>query len=339
MRDAMMYPLFDAKELERERVVVTGELDRGEASPYFHWQKAINDKVWSKYPTRKWVIGSRKTILGATRKMMQTIQQRYYIPNNSVLVVTGDVKAAEIFRQADELYKDWKRGPDPFKKYPLVKHPPIKKTEVVIVEQPVRTINGAFTWHGPSVVGDEIPLTYAADVLSFAIGEPSSKFQQALVDSGKCVNAGLTWFTQMNVGPITFSFEATPEKVDECVRAVVAEIPRLKAPDYLSDAEMRNAAHRLEVDQVRGRERPSQFAHDITFWWSSAGIEYYLGYIDALYQVQRPQIAQFVDGYMIGKPFVLGILLSPEMKAKGLDAAHFEGLLAPAAQATAEVSR
>src|SRR5664279_5101705 len=36
LRDAVVSPLFDAKELERERVVVTGEIDRNEASPFYY---------------------------------------------------------------------------------------------------------------------------------------------------------------------------------------------------------------------------------------------------------------------------------------------------------------
>jgi zinc protease len=337
MRDATMYPLFDSKELERERPVVTGELDRNEANPFYHLNKAVSDRVWWKYPSRKWVIGVRKTILTATRQKMQTIQKRYYIPNNSVLVVTGDVKAADVFAQAEELYAGWKRGPDPFVKFPMVKHPPIKKTEVVLVEQPVQTLTGVITWHGPSVVGDEIPLTYAADVLSVAVGEPSSKFQQALVDSGACLGVGFTWFTQMNTGPISLNFAATPDKAEACVRAILAELPKMKAPDYLTDAEMRNAAHTIEVGLVRERERPSELAHGITFWWSSAGLDYYLGYVDHVYQASREEMARFMDRYVLGQPFVMGIMLSPEMRQKGLDAARFEALLAPPAQAMKEV--
>src|SRR5690242_3276539 len=33
MHDAIVTPIFDAKELDRERVVVTGEIDRNEANP------------------------------------------------------------------------------------------------------------------------------------------------------------------------------------------------------------------------------------------------------------------------------------------------------------------
>src|SRR5215813_12130091 len=104
MRDAIVSPLFDPKELERERVVVTGELDRNEATPGYHFWHTVEKRIWWKYPSYKDPLGSRQTVLHATRAQMQTIQQRYYVPNNSLLVVTGDVRAADIFAQADKLY-------------------------------------------------------------------------------------------------------------------------------------------------------------------------------------------------------------------------------------------
>src|SRR5215468_3043524 len=112
MRDAIVSPLFDPKELERERVVVTSELDRNEATPGYHFWHTVTKRVWWKYPSYKDPLGRRETVLKATRAQMQTIQRRYYVPNNSVLVVTGDVTAADIFAQADRLYAGWKRGDD-----------------------------------------------------------------------------------------------------------------------------------------------------------------------------------------------------------------------------------
>jgi zinc protease len=327
MRDAIVSPLFDPKELDRERVVVTGEMDRNEANPYYHLGQAVQQRVWWKHPSRKDPLGARKTVLEATQAKMKTIQKRYYVPNNSVLVITGDVNAADIFAQVDKLYVDWKRGPDPFKKYPLVKHPPIKKTEVVTVEQPVHTVSGRMVWHGPSTVGKSVPDTYAADAFFTALNEPSSPFQKALVESGACVAAFITWFTQMNTGPITLGFEATPEKADSCVKAINAELGKLKTDDYATAEDLARAARTIEISLVRDRERPSQFAHTITFWWTSAGIDYYLNYVENLYAVKHDDVIRFVDTWMTGKPYVLGVMVSPEMKAGGLDAAHFEALI------------
>ncbi|HJZ85355.1 MAG TPA: pitrilysin family protein [Polyangia bacterium] len=328
MRDAIVSPLFDPKELERERVVVTGEIDRNEATPGYHFWHQVTRRVFWKYPSRKDPLGDRKTVLAATREQMQTIKQRYYVPNNSLLVVTGDVRAADIFAQADTLYASWKRGPDPFRAHRLVKHPSIPERSVVLVEQPVQTVTGSLNWHGPSTVGDDVEMTYAADVLGLALAEPSSRFQKALVDSGACVAASLSWLTQRNLGPITLSFEATPDKVDDCVRAAQSELRRIREPDYLSDDEMANAVHRLEVGQALERERPSAYAHALTFWWCSASLDYYVHYVENARKVSHRAIAQFVNRYVLARPYVLGIMVSPEMiRERGLDQGHFEGLL------------
>ncbi len=326
MRDAIATPVFDEKELERERVVVTGEIDRNEANPYYHFNHEVQKRVWYKYPSRKDPLGTRKTVLGATVKMMKTIQERYYIPNNSVLVITGDVKAADVFKEVDALYEGWKKGDDPFKKFPLVKHPALKKSEAVVVEQPVRGYIGELVFHGPSTVGKDVDLTYAADLLTVAISEPSSKFQKHLVESGACVSANMSWYTQMNTGPITVSFEAAPENIDRCVKAVLEELPKMKESDYLSDEEMKNAGRSVEVSTIKERERASAFAHTLTFWWTSAGLDYYFGYVDKMKKVTRADIARYLDTYVIKKSFVFGSMLSPDMVKKGFDQAHFEGL-------------
>ena len=149
MHAAIVTPKFDPKELDRERVVVTGEMDRNEAGPYYHLFHDIEQKVFYKYPSRKLPLGNRKTVLAATVAQMQTIQHRYYVPNNSVLVISGDVKPDEIFAQAKTLYADWKLADDPFKKFPLVTHPALTKSEVLVIEQPtVQNLTGSFSGTG-----------------------------------------------------------------------------------------------------------------------------------------------------------------------------------------------
>ncbi|HVY46868.1 MAG TPA: pitrilysin family protein, partial [Minicystis sp.] len=330
MRDAIVSPLFDAKELERERVVVTGEIDRNEANPYYHLMHEVNAHAFYRYPSRKDPLGNRKTVLSATPEKMRTIQKRYYIPNNSVLVVTGDVSPEKVITDVDQLFSKWQKGDDPFKKYPLVHHPALKKRDVVVIEQKVQTFTGEIVWHGPSTVGPTVSTTYAADVLGTACDEPSSKFQKDLVDSGACVSAGLSWFTQSNTGPITLRFEATPDKVDACVRAVAAELPKMRQPGYLSDDEMRNAAHTIEVAEIQERERPSQYAHTLTFWWTSAGLDYYTRYVDNLKAVKQADVARYLDTFVEDKPFVFGALVSPEMTKQGMNKAHFEKVFADA---------
>ena len=330
MRDAILSPKFDAVEFEKERVVVTGEIDRNESNPNYYFFHETEKAVWWKYPSRKDPLGDRKTVLTASVDQMRTIKDRYYVPNNSVLIVTGGVKAADVFAQAATLYAGWKPSKEnPFKTYPLVKHPPLKKTELVLVEQPVQTVSGQLTWHGPSTVGKDVDLTYAADLQTMALQQPASRFQKALVDSGACLRASMIWLTQMNTGPIQVGFDATPDKAVACIRAIQAELPKMASPDYLSAEELKDAAYQLEVQRALENEQPSALAHTLSFWWTSAGIDYYRTYLDKTRAVTTADIARYLRSYVYGKPYILSVMVSKEMEGQGLTRAALAKLAVP----------
>jgi zinc protease len=234
----------------------------------------------------------------------------------------------------------WKKADDPFVKFPLVQHPPLPSRSVVVVQQPVQTIMGSLTWHGPSVKGKELPHTYAADLFSFATGYPGSKTQQHLVDSGACVAAQFGWYTQTNVGPISFNFEAAPDKADACIQAILAELPKMKDAAYVSDEEIKNGLFQAEMNDMLAREKPTELAHTLSFWWTTAGLDYYVNYIPNLKKATRADIAKYLDTYVLGRPYVLAVMVSPEMASKGLDQAHFEKLIgAPVTSAKGGVKK
>ncbi len=99
INDSIRFPTFDSEELDDEIKVVIGEVDRNESNPFFYLNRTSNDKLFYKYPTRKNPLGTRETITSATREKMLLIQSRYYVPNNTALVVTGDVDAEDGFRK------------------------------------------------------------------------------------------------------------------------------------------------------------------------------------------------------------------------------------------------
>ncbi len=327
MRDAIATPLFDSKEFERERVVVTGEIDRNESEPSYHLWHAIEQHVFWKYPTRKDALGKRASVLAATTDMMRTIQKRYYVPNNAILVVTGDVKADDVFVMADRMYAGWTRAEDPFKRYPIPEHPPLRRSEVLVQAQPVENFNASMDLIGPSTIGAHVDDTYAADLLQALVSDSGSKFQKDLVDSGVCVSAGLWYYTQRHTGEVGIDFEAAPDKTDACVSAVVAELPKLEAADYFTDEELRNAAYRIEVGRAQSRETTGGRAHAITGAWASSSLDYDAGYEAKVRAVTRAGIAGFLDRWVLKRPFVLGAMASQRQIDAGLTEEHLGTLV------------
>ena len=312
MRDSIRYPLFDEREFERERQVVIGEIDRQESNPFFYLNKGMNERLFPKYTSRKTPIGSRQTVSAATTATMRLIQERYYVPNNSALVVTGDVEPEEVFKAAQEFYGDWpRRAKDPFVEFPLVEHPPLAKSEGSVILQPVQNVTVMIGWHGPSIGKDDAS-TYAADVFSFILTQPNSRFQRALVDSGLTTGVSLGYYTQRNVGPIQIVFQTSPEKAHEAIKAVYNEIAHFNDKDYYTDEQLESAKALLEADDLYSREKLSEYAHTLSFWWSSTGLEYFRGYLDRLRATSRGDINRYVTTYIQGKPHVGLALLSSE---------------------------
>lgn len=324
MADAIMTPKFDQKELEKEREVVLGEFDRNEANPMFPLIRTMDSSVWYKYPSRKQPLGERPTIKTATQEKMLTIQRKYYIPNNSLLIIGGDVTPEEGFAEAEKQLGAWKRGEDPFKADPVPEHPPITKSEIIKVplNLPIGIIYGE--WHGPSV-GKDDKSTYAADVFSYICSQPNSKFQQALVESGLTQGIDIAYETQAHVGPIQIFGRAMPNMLPQALKALHDEIQKFGNDDYFTDEELEAAKHILKIGHLYEKESTSNYVHTVSFNWASCGFEYGDHYLENIQKVSRDDIKRYVNTYIKNKPEIMGVGL-PEDQMKTLEL-NAEGVL------------
>src|SRR5215210_2549622 len=209
---ALRTPLFRRDELERERQVVIGEYDRNESSPFFSLSRQMDAKLYPGNFSRKDIIGDRQVILTTTPEKMRTIQNKYYVPNNSALIIAGDVNPATAFGFAERELGQWSRAADPFVSDPIPVIPPLQKSEVILVEAPVGAVTIQVQSQGPSV-GKDPKSTYAADVFSDVLNDPQSQFQQRLVDSGLWQAVGVNYYTLNNVGPISITGQTSPENL------------------------------------------------------------------------------------------------------------------------------
>ena len=316
MKDATRYPSFDEAEFAREKQVVIGEIDRNESNPFFPLNQEMNSRMFSKYTSRKNPLGNRQTVGGATTDMMRLIQQRYYVPNNSALVLTGDVNPPDVFKMAQEFYGDWpRREKDPFVEFPLVAHPPLTKSEGAVITSPVQNVILSIGWHGPSI-GKDNPATYAADVFSFIIRQPNSRFQRNLVDTGLVTGVDLGYYTQRNVGPIQLFAQTTPDKAHAAIKAIYNEVSHFNDKDYFTDEQLESAKALLEADDLYSREKLSDYTHTLSFWWASTGLDYFRGYLTRLRSTSRADISRYITTYIQGKPHVGLALMSPDAQTK-----------------------
>jgi zinc protease len=292
---------------------VIGEYDRNESSPFFALSRQMDAKLYPGNFSRKDVIGDRQIVQTTTPEKMRTIQNKYYVPNNSVLIVAGDVSPATVFELAQRELGQWNRGADPFTADPIPAIPVLAKSEGVIVEAPVGAVTVLVQWQGPSV-GQDAKSTYAADVFSDVLNDPQSEFQQKLVDSGLWQSVGVNYYTLNHTGPITISGQTSPEQLHDALTALYGEIGKFDTPGYFSADELEAVKAHRAVTSAFDRERASGFAHTLGFWWSVASLEYYMGYVDFMAQQTIGDLRAYARRYILGKPHIAGVLIAPDAR-------------------------
>jgi zinc protease len=325
---ALRSPLFLKDELERERAVVIGEYDRAESDPFYALRTAMGKLLWTTSWSRKNPLGERQIILATTPEQMRTIQKRYYVPNNTALIVTGDVVPDSIFAAARRLFGSWERAPDPFTVDPIPAVPPLTRNVGVIVEQPVNSVLLMLQWQGPGARAD-VAATYAADVFSDVLNQPGSRFQRKLVDSGLWQSIGVNYYTLANVGPITISGEVAPGKLREALAALDQELAEVVKPGYITTEAVDGVKRQRIVGTMESLERSSGFAHQLGFWWAVTGLDYFFGYVDTMAKQTPDDLRRYASKYIVGRPRVTGVLLAPETRrAIQLTEAELSGVIA-----------
>jgi zinc protease len=311
---ALTGPLFRRDELERERAVVIGEYDRNESNPFFGFMTDVGKALWTTAWSRKNPLGERNVIRSATPDKLREIQRRYYVPNNTAIIIAGDIDTQRGFDLARAAFGSWTRGADPFVEHPVPPIPPLRRDTVVISEQPIGDAAIVMLqWHGPSARQD-LAATYAADVFSDMLNQPGSRFQERLVESGLFQSVNVHYYTLNHVGPITIMGETTQDKLEAALAALRAELPKVLEPDYFSAEHFDVSKQKRIVGSMLSLERSSRFADQLGFWWAVTGLDYFYGYVDTMAQQTPADLRRYAATYIVGKPHVTGVLLSPEAR-------------------------
>ena len=313
MADLVRSAKFDSEALKAEQRVVLGELQRNASEPQYLLHFASSSALWSDGWGRKNPGGNGVAVLGATTDRLKAFFKQYYIPNNSAVVVTGDVNAPEVFAFAAKSFQSWKRGDDPFKGVSMAPMPPLQKSKALVVEADVTDATFLIRWQGPSVVADAAG-TYAADVFSELINQPLSGAQRRLVDTGLFQSISVSYDPQKNVGPISLYARTTTENLEAAGLALQREIHQFATPGYFTDEDVVIAKKRQQVLTTFQLESATTLAHPLATLWASAGLDYYMDYVDNVRAQTPADVQRFVETYLAGKPLTVSLLVSPAIR-------------------------
>lgn len=105
LSDLVVNPTFPKSELERERKVLLQELSMVEESPEDSIYDSLFRQVWKGESLGQPIIGSRKTIQGLSRSMVEKFFEDHYQPTNIVVAVAGGVEFEPLRERCEHYFR------------------------------------------------------------------------------------------------------------------------------------------------------------------------------------------------------------------------------------------
>jgi zinc protease len=314
--DRMRHLNLDAKEFTKEIQVVMEERRlRTEDQPAGVLYEQLNAVAWQTHPYRRPIIGWMDDLKNMTVRDLRDWYDRWYVPNNATLVVVGDVKAANVFKEAEATY-----GKLPGRALPTRK-PQEEPKQIgqrrLTVKVPADLPTITLAWPVPTVrtVDGDNADSYALDMLAAVLdGHDAARLPTRLVKERRIAVSVDVGNDNTARGPGQFLLNASPapgHTVAELETALREEIARI-AKDGVEESELRRARAQMIAAQVYKRDSMFGQAMELGQWavlgYPSDASE---RFVEALKKI-TPADVQRVAGRYFGDDSLTVAVLDPQ---------------------------
>ncbi len=91
LSDMLQHSIFNPREVERERGVIVEEINMYEDNPMMMMEDVFEQAVWGDQPLGWNIAGPKSVIQRVTRTQLVDYYRKYYVPQNMVVAVAGNV--------------------------------------------------------------------------------------------------------------------------------------------------------------------------------------------------------------------------------------------------------
>jgi zinc protease len=296
--ERMLHPIINKIGVDTQNEVVKEEKRlRYDNSPYGQLIPQVKKNVFKNHPYRWTTIGSMDHLDAATLEEFQAFNKKFYIPNNAVLVVAGDINKTQA--------KEW------IQKYfgPIKKGPAIQRE--TYVEEPItQTINANF--EDPNI---QIPMVVTAyrtpsmktrdarvlDMISTILSDgKSSRLYKKIVDDKKmALQIGAFSYNQEDYGTyIVYGLPQAPFTSADIVNEVDAEIVKLQT-ELISEKDLQKLQNKYENNYVDGNATIDGVAGNLaSFYLLYGDVNLINTEIDLYLSITREEIRDIAKKYL-----------------------------------------
>lgn len=326
MQNLNLDPAEFAKEI---RVVMEERRLRTDDQPIAQLFEVVNATAYVAHPYKNPVVGWMNDLQNMTAADAQAWYQRWYAPNNAIVVVAGDVDARQVLALAEKYYG--KIPPKTLPRSKLLLEPLQAGIKRVTVKAPAENAFLLMAWKVPNlrdVEKDDDP--YALDVLAAVLdGYDNARLPARLVRTDRIANSVDAGFDATARGPVMFTLSGVPAQgisVDQLELALRAEIARI-AKEGVSAAELKRVKAQLIASQIYKRDSVFGQAMEIGSMELS-GFSYRASdrMIERLGEVTPAQVQAAAQKYFSDEQLTVGVLSPLPMTVRAEGQSELPGL-------------
>ena len=260
--ERMLHPIINQIGVDTQNEVVKEEKrQRVDNQPYGHILEEIKKHMFKKHPYKGTTIGKMEHLDAATLDEFLAFNKKYYVPNNAVLVVAGDIDKASTKKMINDYFGSIPRGKDIVRSFP--KEDPIKEQfSAKAYDQNIQIPAIIATYRTPSFkTRDARVLDMISSYLSSG---KSSKLYKKLVDDKKMALAvQAVNISQEDYG--TYALFALPlgdNSLESLVKEMDEEIKKLQT-ELISEKDYQKLQNKFENNFVNSNSSVEGIANSL----------------------------------------------------------------------------
>jgi len=257
--DMYVNPIFDSKEIEKEKGVVIEELNMYEDTPQRKVGDLFMELLYGDQPAGWDIGGSKETVRGLTREEILDYRGKHYVAGATLVVIAGNLESLggekEILAKIEKQFANVTTGE---------KHGKEKTTESQSKPEILVRFKESDQTHlvlGARAFDLFDKRKYALDVLSDVLGGGMSSrlFQKVREELGAAyyVRAGADLFTDH--GFLGVAVGAEHSKLEVVIKAILGELKRVADGDF-SEKDLRHGKDHMLGKLMLGLETSDELA-------------------------------------------------------------------------------
>ena len=251
LSDMILNSKFNEDDLDKERSVIIEELKMYEDSPEDLAYDLLTENIYKNDPLGMNIIGTEESLNRLNREKLLDYFNKYYVPNNSVIAISGNFNFDEIINKIEEKFKVWKKRDV---------NVDIKKAEFkscfLTKNKDIEQVNLAMSLEAVPLENDKE--VYALAVINTAFGGSISSrlFQKIREEKGLVYSIYSSQSLYRKCGELGIFASMSNEHLKEVYESIIEEIKIMKKY-YLTDQEIKESKEQLKGSYILGLESTS----------------------------------------------------------------------------------